>query len=88
MAEAQNAAGHATKKQIVEEALRLMIRLRRRQDVGTAFGKYRWRGDLARSRRGREGAGAAASRAVRPGWVPNRPETRPECLASRWNPAI
>jgi Arc/MetJ family transcription regulator len=54
MAEAQKAAGHATKKQTVEEALRLMIRLRRQQQVDAAFGKYRWRGDLARSRSGRE----------------------------------
>ena len=53
MAEAQKAAGHTTKKQTVEQALRLMIRLRRQQAVGAAFGKYRWRGDLARSRRGR-----------------------------------
>ncbi len=40
----------ATKKQTVEQALRLMIRLRRQQEVGAAFGKYRWRGNLARSR--------------------------------------
>jgi Arc/MetJ family transcription regulator len=53
MAEAQRASGQATKKQTVEQALRLMIRLRRQQDVGTAFGKYRWRGNLAQSRKGR-----------------------------------
>jgi Arc/MetJ family transcription regulator len=53
MAEAQKASGHATKKQTVEEALRLMVRLRRQQEVGTAFGKYRWRGNLAQSRKGR-----------------------------------
>jgi Arc/MetJ family transcription regulator len=53
MAEAQKASGHTTKKQTVEEALRLMIRLRGQQGVGAAFGKYRWRGDLAQSRRGR-----------------------------------
>ena len=53
MAEAQEASGLATKKQTVEHALRLMIRLRRQRDVGLAFGKYRWRGNLARSRRGR-----------------------------------
>jgi Arc/MetJ family transcription regulator len=53
MAEAQKASGHATKKQTVEQALRLMIRLRRQQEVGVAFGKYRWRGNLARSRKGR-----------------------------------
>ena len=54
MAEAQEASGHATKKQTVEQALRLMIRLRRQQEAGAAFGKYRWRGNLARSRKGRE----------------------------------
>ena len=53
MAEAQKASGYATKKQTVEEALRLMIRLRRQREVASAFGKYRWRGDLARSRKGR-----------------------------------
>jgi Arc/MetJ family transcription regulator len=56
MAQAQRASGHATKKQTVEEALRLMVKLRRQQDVDYAFGKYPWRGDLARSRKGR-GAG-------------------------------
>jgi Arc/MetJ family transcription regulator len=54
MAEAQKASGHATKKQTVEEALRLMIRLRQQREFRTAFGKYPWRGDLAESRRGRE----------------------------------
>lgn len=53
MAEAQKACGHATKKQTVEEALRLMIRLRRQRGFSVAFGKYRWRGDLAESRKGR-----------------------------------
>ncbi|MFL4981604.1 MAG: type II toxin-antitoxin system VapB family antitoxin [Xanthobacteraceae bacterium] len=53
MAEAQKASGHATKKQTVEEALRLMIKLRQQQQVDGAFGKYRWRGNLARSRKGR-----------------------------------
>jgi Arc/MetJ family transcription regulator len=32
MREAQKVSGHATKKQTVEEALRLMIRLRRQQN--------------------------------------------------------
>jgi Arc/MetJ family transcription regulator len=53
MKEAQKASGQATKKQTVEEALHLMIRLRRQREVGAAFGKYRWRGNLARSRKGR-----------------------------------
>jgi Arc/MetJ family transcription regulator len=56
MAAAQKASGHASKKQTVEEALRLMVRLRRQHEVGAAFGKYNWRGSLARSRKGR-GAG-------------------------------
>jgi Arc/MetJ family transcription regulator len=53
MAEAQKLSGRATKKQTVEEALRLLVRLRRQKEVDTAFGKYRWRGNLARSREGR-----------------------------------
>jgi Arc/MetJ family transcription regulator len=53
MAEAQKVSGETTKKQTVEQALRLMIKLRRQQEVDKAFGKYRWRGNLARSRRGR-----------------------------------
>jgi Arc/MetJ family transcription regulator len=53
MAEAQKACGLATKKQTVEQALRLMVRLQRQQEVNLAFGKYSWRGNLARSRKGR-----------------------------------
>jgi Arc/MetJ family transcription regulator len=56
MAEAQKAAGNRSKKQTVEQALRLMIRLRGQQEVDGAFGKYRWRCSPARSRKGR-GAG-------------------------------
>jgi len=47
MREAQKVSGHATKKQTVEKALRLMIRLRRQHEVDAAFGRYRWRGNLA-----------------------------------------
>ncbi len=53
MAEAQKASGHATKRQTVEHALRLMIRLLRQQEADAAFGKYRWSGSLRRSRKGR-----------------------------------
>lgn len=56
MAEAQKVCGRATKKDAVEQALRLMIKLRRQQEVDGAFGKYRWRGGLARGRRGRGAA--------------------------------
>ena len=53
MAQAQKASGLTTKKQTVEEALRLMIKLRRQEEVWAQFGKHPWRGNLARSRRGR-----------------------------------
>lgn len=56
MAEAQKASGLPTKKQTVEQALRLMVKLRRQRDVAAAFGKYPWRGNLARSRMGRRAA--------------------------------
>jgi Arc/MetJ family transcription regulator len=48
MAEAQKVSGQMTKKQTVEQALRLMIRLRKQEEVDAAFGKYRWRGNLRR----------------------------------------
>jgi Arc/MetJ family transcription regulator len=53
MAQAQKASGQPTKKQTVEEALRLMVRLRRQQEVDSAFGRYSWRGNLAENRKGR-----------------------------------
>ena len=53
MEQAQKASGNRNKKQTVEKALRLMVRLRGQHEVGAAFGKYRWRGNLARSRKGR-----------------------------------
>jgi Arc/MetJ family transcription regulator len=56
LAEARKLSGEATKKGAVEQALRLLVRLRRQQEVDRAFGKYRWRGNLARSRKGRGAA--------------------------------
>jgi Arc/MetJ family transcription regulator len=53
LAEAQKLSGLATKKQTVEHALRFMITLRRQEQVDGAFGKFRWRGSLAQSRKGR-----------------------------------
>jgi Arc/MetJ family transcription regulator len=41
MAEAQKVSGHATKKQTVEEALRLMVRLRRQGRAATATVAHR-----------------------------------------------
>jgi Arc/MetJ family transcription regulator len=56
MAEAQKASGQPTKKRTVEQALRLLIKLRQQEDVRSAFGKYCWRGNLDRSRKGRGAA--------------------------------
>jgi Arc/MetJ family transcription regulator len=53
MADAQRASGFSTRKQTVEEALRLMVRLRRQEKIASSFGKFRWRGNLDRSRKGR-----------------------------------
>jgi Arc/MetJ family transcription regulator len=53
MRAAQKASGHGTKRATVEEALRLMIKLRRQKTIDAAFGRHRWRGNLARSREGR-----------------------------------
>jgi Arc/MetJ family transcription regulator len=56
MAAARKASGQPTKKATVEEALRLMVRLRRQQAVDKVFGRYRWRGDLDQSREERRPA--------------------------------
>jgi Arc/MetJ family transcription regulator len=56
MDEAQKASGLATKKATVEAALHLLVKLRRQEHTDKAFGRHRWRGDLARSRRGRSAA--------------------------------
>ena len=53
IAEAKKLSGQPTKKATVEEALRLMVKLRRQKAADSAFGKYRWRGDLGRGRKGR-----------------------------------
>ena len=53
LAEARKLSNQATKKATVEEALRLLIKLRRQAAVDSAFGKHRWRGDLDKSRAGR-----------------------------------
>jgi len=53
LAEAQKVCGSATKGETVEQPLRLIIKLRGQQQVDSAFGKYRWRSNLARMREGR-----------------------------------
>lgn len=50
---AQKATGLKTKKATVEEGLRLLVRMKAQRDVADLFGKYKWEGDLERSRRSR-----------------------------------
>jgi Arc/MetJ family transcription regulator len=49
MAEAQRLSGLRSKKQTVEEALRLLVRLAKQREVDAAFGRYPW--TLGRKRR-------------------------------------
>jgi Arc/MetJ family transcription regulator len=51
MVQAQRASGQTIWKATVEEALRLLLKLPRQKEIDRAFGRYRWRGNLARSRR-------------------------------------
>jgi Arc/MetJ family transcription regulator len=53
MAEALELSGQKTKRAAVEEALRLMIKLKRQKEVAKLFGKLKWEGDLEQSRLGR-----------------------------------
>jgi Arc/MetJ family transcription regulator len=53
LAEARRLSGQTTKKGVVEEGLRLLIRLSRQKEVDQAFGNYPWSGDLGTSRKGR-----------------------------------
>jgi Arc/MetJ family transcription regulator len=46
LADAQRVTGIKTKKQLVEEALRTLVRLRRQAGVKAWRGKLRWVGDL------------------------------------------
>lgn len=46
MAEAMRLSGARTKRQAVEESLRLMVRLKKQERVRAARGRLRWTGDL------------------------------------------
>ena len=46
MAEAMRLSGARTKRQVVEESLRLMVRLKEQERVRAARGRIRWSGDL------------------------------------------
>ena len=51
MAAAQKAGGLRTKKETVEQALRLFVRLQRQKEVLKYRGKLHWEGDLDAMRR-------------------------------------
>jgi Arc/MetJ family transcription regulator len=51
MAEAMAASGARTKREVVEEALQLLVRLRRQRDLLKLKGKIQWEGDLDAMRR-------------------------------------
>ncbi|MGZ8408364.1 MAG: type II toxin-antitoxin system VapB family antitoxin [Hyphomicrobium sp.] len=50
---AMEISGLKTKKAAVEEGLRLLIKLKRQEEVKALFGQVRWEGNLEQSRRGR-----------------------------------
>ena len=51
MTEAMNLSYHKTKKETVETALRLLVKLKSQEVIRTARGKLRWEGDLEAMRR-------------------------------------
>ena len=51
--EAQQLTSLPTKKAVVDEALRTLIRLKKQQAILSLRGKIRWQGDLDASRIGR-----------------------------------
>jgi Arc/MetJ family transcription regulator len=50
---ARQLTGIKTKKQVVQEALRLLIRLKEQEQIRALRGKLRWEGNLEESRQGR-----------------------------------
>jgi Arc/MetJ family transcription regulator len=55
--EAQKLTSLPTKKAVVDEALRTLIRLKKQEAILSLRGKIQWRGDLNSSRMGRHRAG-------------------------------
>lgn len=54
--EARRLTGLATKREIVDYALRELVARQRRRDFLSLRGRVRWEGDLAETRRDRAGA--------------------------------
>ena len=53
MTEALNTTGLPTKKAVVEEGLRTLVRLKKQERLRELYGKFVWEGDLDQSRLGR-----------------------------------
>lgn len=53
MAQALRASGKPTKRAVVEDALRLLVRTQRQANIRKWRGKVAWEGDLAASRSSR-----------------------------------
>jgi Arc/MetJ family transcription regulator len=51
---ARQLTGIKTKKQVIQEALRLLIRLREQEQVRSLRGKLHWEGNLEEMRQGRQ----------------------------------
>jgi Arc/MetJ family transcription regulator len=53
IAQALKASGLKTKRAVVEEGLRTLVRLGQQREILDLVGKVRWTGDLEKSREGR-----------------------------------
>jgi Arc/MetJ family transcription regulator len=53
MAEALESTGLKTKRAVIEEALRTLVRLKRQEQVRSLRGRLQWEGDLKALREGR-----------------------------------
>ena len=53
MAQAMQHTGLRTKRAVIEEALRTLIRVKSQEQVRSLRGKLRWEGDLGEMREGR-----------------------------------
>lgn len=53
MAEALKASGLSTKKEVVEQGLKLLVRRSRQQEIRNLRGRIKWEGDLDEMRGGK-----------------------------------
>ena len=51
MAEALRVSGSKTKREVVDQALRLLLQLKRQEEIRSWRGRLKWNGDLDRRRR-------------------------------------